>query len=164
MLLQDGAQLTDDDSGEHQGAAGELGGGQVFVQDEVACQGAEDGFEAHDDGGFAGGGVFLAHYLQGESHAGGEDASIGNGYPGVHDMGEGDFFCGQGGYEAAGKAEEGLGEGELQRIHMGGEAVYEENLSRPAQGTESHQHVTEVQDQAVLDGQEIQAADGEQGP
>lgn len=164
MLFQYGPQLADDDSGEHQGAAGELGGGKGFVQDEVAPQGAEDGFEAHDDGGFAGGGVFLAHYLQGEGHAGGEDACIGNGYPGIQDGGEGDFFCGQGGYEAACEAEDGLGEGELQRIHMGSEAVDEEDLGRPAQGAESHQHVPEVQDQAVLDGQEVQAADGQQGP
>ena len=41
--------MDDDQAGEHEGAAGEVARGEALVEDQVAGEGGEDGFEAHDN-------------------------------------------------------------------------------------------------------------------
>ena len=71
--------MHDQQGGEQQGAAGEVARGEALMEDQVAGEGGEDGFETHDNRRVSGGGGTLADDLQGEGNASREDAGVEDG-------------------------------------------------------------------------------------
>jgi len=148
--------LYDHHAGEHQDAAEQVSRTEPLVQHQVAGQGGEYGFEAHDDSRVCGRGGSLADDLEREGDARREDAGVENRDRGRDDGGESRLFEQDGSQQTQRRTGEELDTGDVQRIGPLGEIVDQQHVGGPEERTDQDEQVASSDCERFRDAQQVQ--------